>query len=418
MPPGGSSITQPGDEFYNTNVALAGKAPGEVLASRSFNYKLFGFPTPLKVVQLKYVTTDAMDRPSVGITSVVQPPVPANNKVLSFHSVYDSLNPEHSPSRAIQGNAQLGTAASTLETGALVPFLQQGFTVVVPDIEGQEATLSVGKVYGTNTLDSLRATLASPESGVNQDATIGLLGYSGGAIATNWAAQIVPTYAPDINSKLVGAATGGLIVTPYNNVRYIDGSDQWSSLMAMALVGLTRAYDFDVQPYLSDYGKDVFARLEHSSILEVYVLHRNMTWASLFKPEFSDPRSVPGLVEIFNKTNLGQAGNPTVPFFYGQGNGGEIDGTPAGGPGIGTGDGVMVTGDNRTLARQHCEAAVPVQFNEYFTGHTISFAQWFPTASLWMMDRFNGKPPRATVLRSPSATTSRRSPRCKPFPAP
>ena len=49
-----------------------------------------------------------------------------------------------------------------------------------------------------NTLDSIRAVL-SPLStvGLPDDAQVGMLGYSGGAIATEWVAELAPTYAPD-----------------------------------------------------------------------------------------------------------------------------------------------------------------------------------------------------------------------------
>lgn len=401
-PLGGSSVVQPDGGFFANDQDLTGKAPGEIIGSRELNYSLAGLPTPLRVVQLKFVTTDGLGRPAMGITSVVKPPRNSINKVLSFHSVYDSLNPEHSPSRAIQGNLQLGTMASMTETAVLLPFLEQGYTVVVTDIEGQQANLGAGPVYGTNTLDGLRATLASPLTGVSADAPIGLLGYSGGAIATNWAAQLAPSYAPDINDNLVGAASGGLLVNPITNIAYLDGAGNWSPLLAMTIVGLSREYGINPEPYLSDYGMEVYRRLEHATILEVYALHRHMTWGSLFKPEYQDPRSIPELVEVLNKVNLGLAPDPTVPFFYGQANAGYLDGTATGGPGVGHGDGVMVTGDTRTLARKACAAGVPVDYREYDNvSHTMAFVAWYPAATAWMLGRFNGQPAPNTCASIP-----------------
>ena len=35
-----------------------------------------------------------------------------------------------------------------------------------------------------------------------------MIGYSGGAIASEWAAELAPTYAPDVNQKLIGSAIG------------------------------------------------------------------------------------------------------------------------------------------------------------------------------------------------------------------
>ena len=35
-------------------------------------------------------------------------------------------------------------------------------------------------------------------------------GYSGGTIATGWAAQLQPRYAPELKGQLIGAAVGDL----------------------------------------------------------------------------------------------------------------------------------------------------------------------------------------------------------------
>ena len=40
-----------------------------------------------------------------------------------------------------------------------------------------------------------------------------MLGYSGGAIATEWAAELAPSYAPEVNERLIGAAIGGVLST-------------------------------------------------------------------------------------------------------------------------------------------------------------------------------------------------------------
>ena len=51
---------------------------------------------------------------------------------------------------------------------------------------------------------------------------------------------------------------------------------------------------------------------------------------------------------------MGTGGTPTIPLFIGQGANGELEGTPGDKPGIGAGDGVMIAGDVRTLARDYC----------------------------------------------------------------
>ena len=124
------------------------------------------------------------------------------------------------------------------------PFLADGYTVIVPDTEGQRADFAAGPEYGMNTLDSIRAVF-SPSStvGLPDDAKVAMLGYSGGAIATEWAAELAPTYAPDVNARMIGAAMGGVLVDPAHNLHYVEGTWFWAGVMPMALVGIARAFE-------------------------------------------------------------------------------------------------------------------------------------------------------------------------------
>ena len=78
-----------------------------------------------------------------------------------------------------------------------------------------------------------------------------MLGYSGGAIASEWAAELAPTYAPDVNGRLIGAAIGGVLVHPAHNLHYVGGTYFWAGVMPMALIGIARAFEIDFTPYLS-----------------------------------------------------------------------------------------------------------------------------------------------------------------------
>jgi Secretory lipase len=78
-----------------------------------------------------------------------------------------------------------------------------------------------------NTLDSIRAAFSS--STIPGDARVAMLGYSGGAIATEWAAELAPTYAPDVDKRMIGAAIGGGLVDPAHNLHYVDRSPGSSS---------------------------------------------------------------------------------------------------------------------------------------------------------------------------------------------
>ena len=98
-----------------------------------------------------------------------------------------------------------------------------------------------------------------------------MLGYSGGAIATEWAAELAPTYAPDVNARMIGAAIGGVLVDPAHNLHYVEGTGFWAGVMAMALVGIGRAFEIETElaTYLSPNGARIFHEMQTASIVNV-----------------------------------------------------------------------------------------------------------------------------------------------------
>ncbi|MER6917063.1 lipase family protein [Streptomyces sp. NPDC000594] len=397
------------DSFYTYDGGrpLSSFAPGAVLKTRTLPYHVVGIPTPVRAIQLLYRTTDAQGRPSAGVTSVVRSPGGDGRKAVSYQSAYDSLNPADGPSRAIAGDVTLGGLIPNAESLVLVPLLLQGYDVVIPDTQGQNANFAAGPEYGTNTLDSIRAASRSPETGMNTGTRFGLIGYSGGAIATHWASVLAPGYAPEVNRRLVGFAEGGLLVAPAHNLKYVSGSLVWAGVIPMALIGAARAYDIDLKPYMSGYGLKVYKRLERGSIINVLGQYPGLTWKKLAKPQYADPNSVPGFVEAVNKLNLGSAPTPTIPGFIAQGNGGVLEGTLSNLPGIGTGDGVMVAGDVRTLARQYCgDGNKSIKYRQYgLLSHAGAAVPWAPLAMDWLNDRFAGRTPPSDCGRIPAGNS-------------
>ncbi|MDT8912347.1 lipase family protein [Amycolatopsis sp. PS_44_ISF1] len=382
------------DSFYSYDGGepLSSFAPGTVLKTRTLSYHVLGIATPVRATQLLYRTTDALGRPTANVTSVVRSPQGDTTKAVSYQSAYDSLDPADSPSRAIAGDVTLGGLLPNAEALVLVPALLLGYNVVIPDTEGPTADFAAGPEYGITTLDSIRAATKSPATGLTGDTRFGLIGYSGGAIATGWAAALAPGYAPEVNQHLVGFTEGGVLVDPAHNLRYVDGSPIWSGVVPMALVGVSRSYGIDLKPYANDYGLKVLSEVEHASIIGAVGHYPGLTWKQLVKPQYGNPDSVPPFVEAVNKVNLGSAATPSVPGFLAQGNAGFLEGTVAHPPGIGTGDGVMVAGDLRTLARQYCATGNhSIKYEQYdLLGHVGGAAAWAPSAIGWLVDRFAG----------------------------
>ena len=378
---------------YQGQEPLADISPGTVLKTRELSYHLEGVALPIQVVQLLYRSTGETGQPVVNVTSVLEPPARTGTpNVVAYQSFYDSLSPNDEPSYAISGGTTLGGLIPTVESGLIASELAEGNAVVVADTEGEQADFSAGPEYGMLTLDSLRAALSSPAAGLIGATKVGLMGYSGGAIATEWAAELAPSYAPQLNRLLVGATFGGVLVDPAHNLTYVNGSSVWAGVIPMSLIGLSRAFGVDFTPYLNSYGLQLFQKLQDASITDVLAQYPGLTWAQMAKPQYQNPDSIPAYVQIANQLIMGTGGTPTEPLLIAQGDDGKIEGTSNDQPGIGPGDGVMIAGDVRSLAREYCQRGVTVDYAEYGLDHVSTAVPWDATAVPWLQARFEGQP--------------------------
>jgi hypothetical protein len=383
------------DPFYDYTGAtpLRRLEPGTVLKTRTVPYSVQGVDLPLEAVQILYRTRNTIGRPAVNVTSVVRPVVPLGDaKVISYQSFYDSLNPADEPSAAIAGGSGIGPGIANIETALFAPMLLAGYTINIPDTEGQRADFGSGLEYGWTTLDSLRAIVRSDATGVGRRTPVGLIGYSGGAIASEWAAELAHDYAPDVARRIVGTAIGGVFVHPGHNLHYVDGSTVWAGVMPMAIVGVSRAFHVDLTPYANPYGKALMRKVQKASITSALGAYPGLTWKKLVRPRFARPESVRPFVRIVNRLIMGRSHTPTAPMFIGQGTGGVLEGTNPH-PRWGNGDGVMVAGDVRSLARRYCRRGVPVVYKQYPLSHVTAAAVWAPQAYAWLLGRFGDTAP-------------------------
>lgn len=383
------------DPFYRYDGAtpLARMAPGTVLKTRTTTVHLATLPLPVTAVQLLYRTADQLGDPVATVATVLQPPTPNGPaKLLSYQSFYDSLTPNCEPSYVLAGGFDHGGVV-TSETPVMAGFLLQGYTVVTSDFESQRPTFADGPQYAMETLDGIRAALNSRVDGLREDTKVGMIGYSGGAIATEWATELAPRYAPEINHRLVGSAIGGVMVDPIHNLHYVDGSQAWSGVMPMALIGIARAYNVDLTPYLSAYGQQLYSNLQGACIFDALGHYPGLTFAKLVKPQYARPESIPIFVRIVDQLIMGNAGTPSVPMFIRQATAGQLEGTAGDKPGIGAGDGVMIAGDVRSLAREYCARGVQIDYGQYpALSHIPGGATFIADATPWLAQRFSGAP--------------------------
>ncbi|HVU73775.1 MAG TPA: lipase family protein [Mycobacteriales bacterium] len=371
------------DPFYSyTGTTPLGQIPpGTVLKTRTISMHISGTDVAVPGDQLLYRTAGELAQPTVTVTTVLKPPTaPALGKIVSYQSFYDALGAQCDPSYWLNGgDSGPGTAQNVdAEEGLISQFLAAGYYVNVSDFEGEDLHWSAGHESGYGTLDSLRAAEADLE--LPASTPIGLYGYSGGSIASEWASEIAPLYAPDLN--IVGVAEGGIPVDYAHNLTYISGSASWSGIMPGILLALTRAYGVDIDQYLSPYGIKLVDEARGQCINSLLGKYPGLTVKQLLKPEYSDPFQIPDFVRIINNLTMGTApGHPDGPLLM------------AVGDADGTGDGVMIAADVQALAHEYCQEGVHVQLMvEQGLAHTQAAVPWAAAALPFLEERLNGAP--------------------------
>jgi hypothetical protein len=363
------------DPFYSYTGSLS-VPNGTVLRTRTITFDAMGLDVPVTSTQIVYRTTDELGQPTVAVTTVVTPVTGATGKIISYQWAYDGLASNCDPSYAIQGGTPTeGTNAD--EQLFEVPMLAAGDTVVTSDYEGEDNAFAAGRQEGQITLDGIKA--AENLLALAPTTQVVLMGYSGGAIASDWAAELAPTYAPTLD--LVGTALGGIAVDLNHNLTYVNGSQEWSGAIPAALIGIARAFHINLTPYESSYGAKLLAQAGGTCLESDLGAYPGLTYEKLLNPKYTNIDQIPAIVKPLNHLIMGSGGVPEEPFYMGVG---DADGT---------GDDVMIDADDEALAQKYCGEGLPVQFTIYNkSDHGTAGEAFLPAAAEWAIQTLAGVP--------------------------
>jgi pimeloyl-ACP methyl ester carboxylesterase len=381
------------DPFYTYSGNLGALAPGTVLKKRSVDLVLVAnLPTPIKAEQLLFRTTNQLGGPALAVTTVIRPLLGAllPPKIVSWQTFYDTLGPQCVPSYQLRGGAaSLGPdALSSCNTGTQVEttlaatFLAQGDTVITTDYEETNEVYGAGPLEGYATLDGIRA--AESYLHYSQPTTpVAMFGYSGGAIASQWAAELQPRYAPKLD--LVGTAAGGVLVDPSHVLRYINGNGTaWAKVIPVFFHLLKRGFGVDIDRYLNDFGRRLVAKDRNAFINELADVP-HLTYQKMLKARYVHFLRIPRIARIFNGLVMGSRGTPTSPIYLENGEGTTNNGFD--------GDSIMVTSDVKALARKYCARGVKVEYQQYNgASHEAAAVPFIATALVYLTARLNGLP--------------------------
>ncbi len=384
----GGPVRPAKDPFYTYDGAtpLRKIKPGTPLKTRDVTLGAATNATPLPAEQVLYRTTDTQGHAVATVTTVVEPATGTTApRVAAYLSFYDALSAKCDPSYTLRGgdpgaaNQQLtDTEQATVESLA-----GQGYIVTVPDFENQGLHWVAGRESGVSTLDGIKATLRALELD-RKTTPVGMMGYSGGSIAADWASELQPHRAPKLD--LVGTAMGGIPANLKHNLPYTNGTPEWSDVIPGAMIGISRAYGIHLRHYLSTWGRKVARTEAHQCIGEMSGEFPNLTIKHLMKKRYEHVLQVPVFKRTMRELKMGTAkGHPSAPMFMLWGNH------------DGKGDDVMVAADQARLAAEYCSQGVPVSTVELQgADHTNAGAAFIPQAEAWLAARFAGTPAPST----------------------
>ncbi|WP_017933897.1 lipase family protein [Nocardioides sp. Iso805N] len=384
------------DSFYTIgSTTLGSHHPGDVLGSRTVGLTLNDLNGKIAAAsgtQLVYRTKNELGDPSETVTTVVRP-VGVSRGVVAYLSFYDGLGVACDPSYTLRGGAP------GQEKFIVNELVSEGYTVTIPDFEGETLDWAAGHEAGWGTLDAIRATeryLGLPAASTK----VGMMGYSGGSIAGDWASELAHAYAPELD--LAATAIGGVPVDLGAVMGYVDSDsdsdrNSWAGVIPAAMVSLGRAYGEDFTQYLSSTptypeatptksGQDIAAEVADKCISDFAATYTGLHVADLLDPSgpYTSLTEVPGVQPIIHNLVMGNSGTPTMPMLIVQGRDSD-----------GIGDGVMVADDVKALAAKYQAAGTPVQYEE-LAGDTHTQA-----GLAWTFASFNFLGTQMPVLAAP-----------------
>lgn len=306
------------DPFYTAPDNFENASPGDVLRVRIAPGDLTSFvANTSQAYNILFRTTDSHYQPFWAVTTLFIPDArlkSTGDALLSYQYAYNSPNIDESPSFAFHGG--LNPSNSVLFTDVEWA-LGRGYYVAVPDFEGPKATFIAGVQEGHATLDSIRA-VRSLSLGLKPDARTALSGYSGGAFASEYAAELQVQYAPEL--QIAGVALGGLVDNGTRAVDAVNGAP-YAGLIPLGLLGLTaqypeaRAYVLDQLHDSGPFNETTFLSSFNLTLVQIFGIFANQTVYKYFK----DGRDIlynPTLSKILSiESTLGSHGVPQAPLF-------------------------------------------------------------------------------------------------------
>lgn len=306
------------DTFYDAPDALDAMSPGQVIRSRQVELKdYWASHHRSQAWQLLYRSTDLNGGASVAATTVVLPRKRADADdflLLSFQCAIDAVTSQCFPSYALRKGADSARAIAPFEFLVVRRALAKGWAVSIPDHEGMLGAWGAPREPGYRALDGIRATLEFAGQRLPADTPVGLWGYSGGGMATSWAAEMAPQYAPELN--IIGAVLGSPVGDMASALMRLNGRIH-AGLPVMAIAGLRRVYpalDRAIEDHATASGRRDLATIAELPTLDAIRQFKDHDLDDYLDVPLADILAEPEIVTMMADLSLGTHA-PEIPLL-------------------------------------------------------------------------------------------------------
>ncbi|MGW5575183.1 lipase family protein [Nocardia thailandica] len=375
------------DAFFDAPPDLESAAPGQILRWRRVDaVALQAVPLRVRAWQLLYRTTAADGSPYAAVTTVLAAADSVPRAILSYDSMIDAIAPGCMPSAALRSGAPwftfgatggpVGLSTTASESAMIAAGLRQGWVVSVPDLGGLRNNFLSPREPGYVALDGIRAARDFSELDIPDPATPAVLwGYSGGGIATAWAAETHTAYAPEL--AIAGMAIGAP-VADFRAALLNGNNSPVSGLVAVGIAGLRqdspelRAL---LDSWANDDGRVMFAHSAAACTPQNLLSYAFRDFGTYIGRPLADVVDHPVVRRLLDERALGTTA-PTVPVYIYN----SVD------------DELSTIASADTLVDTYCRGGTPVTYRRDNTpsavsAHAAAWATGAPAAFAWLEQR-------------------------------
>lgn len=385
----------PPDAFYDVPEALANFSPGEIIRSRPVAVNaLQSLPIKVDAWQLLYRTTGMNGEPDAAVTTVMTPEGPTKPRpLLSYQAATDSTLRICNPSYGLVHGAPVDftnpsgpvlVPIGSIEVALAVAGLEQGWVVAMPDHGGVDNRFLTPRQPGFAVLDGIRAVENFDPAGLAGTTTpVSLWGYSGGAIASSWAIEQHPTYAPELDIK--GAALGAPERDLEASLKSANGTP-FAGLIPLAFASIAKdspTFSDEIRNYLTPEGNALVDRMRNSCAPQNILGNLGFRYENYLTAPIGDVLDNPVVRREIDARGVSGGNIPTVPAYVYNGVTDEI---------------APISGTDK-LVDSYCEGCASVTYRrealplnplpQYSSTHAVIEATGAAGAFKWIKERMN-----------------------------